>query len=468
VKRFRLVKVLSLVATLALVAAACGDDDDDSAPSTETTTETSATTGGGEASTTVADGTTESTEAPAPGESDPTATPVEMPAFEGEASTRGITDDTIKIGGVAQLDFFPGMEEGARARFERANREGGIHGRQIEFLGVENDGSDAAKNLDIIRAQVENEEVFAMIATSPTLLPASTDYMAENHVPFYGWGFMPGFCHPNYWGFGFNGCLSPGPFGVPDAPGNLSLIEPVAELVGKPLEELRLVVLNSDDDAGRGGSAGYQALFGDQIVAEDFVPTVTAGGVTDPTTWVNLVNENDPDAVILSTDFGAAVVLKAAILASGYDGPLIDYTTYQPGLLESQPNVAQGLEGGYTNSQIPPIEDGTAGPAQIITDLEAIGETPFAASGTSIGYWSADLLVQQLELVGPELNTQTFYDTINLCGFLYASPEGGIGPIGYPIGHFEMQPCAGLVRVVDGVYTSAVPFKCYGLVDLEA
>src|SRR5262249_38549118 len=135
------------------------------------------------------------------------------------------------------------------------------------------------------------------------------------------------------------------------------------------------------------------------------------------TPFVNTVLSKKPDAVILSTDFGGAVTLKAAIRAAGYKGPVFDYTTYIPGLLQTQPNVAAGLEGGYSNSQFPPFEDGTPGPKMIGEDLKAAGLSDFVTQGASIGYWSADVLVQMLEAVGQDLNTKTFYETVNSKGF---------------------------------------------------
>ena len=45
--------------------------------------------------------------------------------------------------------------------------------------------------------------MFAIVGISADVLPASTDFMNTNQVPYYGWGFLPGFCHTR-WGFGFD------------------------------------------------------------------------------------------------------------------------------------------------------------------------------------------------------------------------------------------------------------------------
>ena len=84
------------------------------------------------------------------------------------------------------------------------------------------DGGNPQTNLQIVQAAVQQDQVFAMVGLSADVLPASTDFMNQQQVPYLGWGFLPGFCHTR-WGFGFNGCLIDvrhrQPEGVPEQPG---------------------------------------------------------------------------------------------------------------------------------------------------------------------------------------------------------------------------------------------------------
>jgi branched-chain amino acid transport system substrate-binding protein len=310
--------------------------------------------------------------------------------------------------------------------------------------------------------------VFAVIATSANLTTPSTNYLAEKKVPFFGWGFMPGFCGEESWGYGFNGCLSGfalnklGAMELPDAKLNGSLTGPNAELVDKPIDEYTVVVLNSGDEAGALGDAQYTALWpGAQTLAKESVPVQ---GVTDFTQYVNLVNEKNPDVVVVSTDFQTAIKLKAAIIQSGYEGIVVDYTTYVPGLLESSKETAAALEGGYSNSQFPPNEDGGAATAQIAADLKAIGAPEFVTQGASIGYWSADVMIQMLEDIDGDITPDNFR-TLAESGWEYEQEDGGIGPISYPDGHTNPAPCAGMVKVENGKYVSALKFACYDLIE---
>ena len=262
-----------------------------------------------------------------------------------EPSTRGVSDDTVRLGAMTQDALYGGFTDGINARLGRANRDGELPGgRSLELVQFVDDGSDPQANFEGARSMVENDEVFGIMVTSAVSLPQTTDYLAENQVPFTGWGFMPGFCAPNDWGFGFNGCLSGYAFGVEGADPLVSVQNVWYDFFGT--EDIMVGIFNSDDDAGRAGHALYENLWAGKLAFNDFVPTQTAGGITDPTRFVNTVLEHEPDLVILSTDFAGAITLKASIAASGYEGPVADYLTYVPGLPGSSPDLGQALEGG--------------------------------------------------------------------------------------------------------------------------
>lgn len=436
-KRSTVAQLLSGLAIVGLLASACGDS-----KSTTAATTTKAATG---ATTTNA-------------ASGSTATGSTASGSTAATGTCDATKPSIKVGGVAQVANFGGLEDGIKARIERENKTC-IQGRKIEFVGLKDDGSDAQKNLDLNKAAVETDKVFAMINTSAVMLPQTTNYLADKKVPFFGWGFMPGFCGKDSWGYGYNGCLSGIAFGTPGAQLNGSLSLPIAELVKKNIDDVKIVILSGDDDSGHAGFAQYQKLF-KGIVGNAFIPLK---GVTDYTQYVTLIKDKAPDAVMLSTDFSTAVKLKASIIAGGYKGIVYDYTTYVPGLLDSSKDTAAALEGGYSNSQIPPDEDGKPATAQIKADLKAIGKAEFVTQGGSVGYWSTDLMIQMLKAIKGDITPDSFRSTTE-AGFTYKPLDGGIGPIAYPEGHFNPSPCAAMVQVKGGKYVSAAPFKCYGLI----
>ncbi len=438
-KKSRTASLLAGLVAFGMLAASCGGDDDSggssdtTAASTETTVASTETTAGSSATT----------------------------ASSGGGCTDGA--EPIKIGGLAQAQNFAGMEDGIKAIVDKVNKDC-IGGRPLEFVGLEDDGSDPARNLSAAQSLVEQDGVFAIIATSAVLLQPTTDYLASKQVPFFGWGFMPGFCGDDSWGYGFNGCLSAFALGYSDQV-NGSLIEPIAEQLGKPADEVTLVTFNADDDSGTFGKIQYDALFTpEQVLGTADVPVQGAGDYTE---YVNLVLDKDPDAVMVSTDFVSAIKMKAAIAASGYDGLVYDYVTYIPGLLESSPDTAAALEGGFSVSQFPANEDDTPAIQQITGDLQASGsQLPFATQGASIGYWSTELLRQMLvETAAKGDITPENFRAVAEGGFTSETVEGGPGEVTYPDYHTSLAPCSGLVQVVDGAFQSAVPFACYSLHD---
>jgi branched-chain amino acid transport system substrate-binding protein len=440
-KRNRAAKFVASLFAVSLLAAACGDDSGSSASTTtkaSTTTAAGATTTAGGSATTAAAG----------------------------ACKDGAT--TLKIGGLAQAANFAGMDDGIKASIAKINKTC-VGGHKLEFVGLKDDGSDPQKNLDAAKSLVEQDKVFAIIATSAVLLPQTTNYLAEKKVPYFGWGFMPGFCGKDSWGYGFNGCLSAYALNVSkaaDLPGakiNTSLSDPIAKFLNKAADKFTLVIFNSGDDAGKFGDLQYQALFSaSQVLAKEFVPVQ---GVGDYTAYVNLVNSKKPDAVMVSTDFVTAVKLKAAIVQSGYKGVVYDYVTYVPGLLDASKDTAAALEGGYSVSQFPANEDATKAITQITTDLKDSGsKLPFATQGASIGYWSTELLVQMLQATSAkgDITADNFRKVVE-GGFKSTTVDGGLGAISFPDGHNNPVPCAGVVQVKGGKYVSSVPFACYTL-----
>jgi ABC-type branched-subunit amino acid transport system substrate-binding protein len=143
----KLTRGAAVVVALGLVAAACGDDDDDetseaTTAATEAATATTAATEETEASPTTATETTEATETTAGEEIDPASITFDV----------GVDEDTIRIGLNADLSgiFAPlvtQIVDGQEAYWEIVNDNGGIAGRQVELVVLDN-GYDVPKHLE--------------------------------------------------------------------------------------------------------------------------------------------------------------------------------------------------------------------------------------------------------------------------------------------------------------------------------
>ena len=123
-----------------------------------------------------------------------------------ERTTRGITDTSIKVGGIQYGVYFGDASVGVEARINKANADGGIHGRTIEFVGAKENDNDTTKDQDLARSLVEQDGVFALLPVMAGTFGAG-DYVVENNVPMFGYGINPAFCG-NDVAFGITGCVT--------------------------------------------------------------------------------------------------------------------------------------------------------------------------------------------------------------------------------------------------------------------
>ena len=105
----------------------------------------------------------------------------------GAEAAPGITDTSIKLGGSypfsGPASAYASIASGAKARFAAENAKGGIDGRKIEFLALDN-GYEPQRAVTNARRLVEQEKVFALFNTlvTPNNL-AIWDYANQQKVP---------------------------------------------------------------------------------------------------------------------------------------------------------------------------------------------------------------------------------------------------------------------------------------------
>jgi branched-chain amino acid transport system substrate-binding protein len=385
---------------------------------------------------------------------------------------RGVTDDTIKVGGLSTLQPpggqppFPGLDEGTRARIERANRDGELE-HKIEFIGIKDDAADQATNGKKARDLVLNDKVFAVLPFVTQVAAGSGDFLNDEKVPFIGWGFTAASC-ANY-GIGDTGCIGPGAEQI-----DLALSKPVADVLGGGEGKTAVVFsenyAGSDENAANTVKAFENAGF-EVVLSDNSLPPDTAGPVTDFTPYVQKVmTANDgapPDLMVNNTNFNNAIGVTGALNAAGFKGAQVNYVSYVPGLLDAAPDLAQALEGTYI------VQQGTGaqvagGPAwdQIESDLKEIGADTFVQLGTIHGYASADMFIQaikQLEENGDDITPENFTALFD-SDWTYPGMEGAIGKAEFPTSRTNANNCSSMVQVKDGAYVSVTELACdYGL-----
>jgi branched-chain amino acid transport system substrate-binding protein len=219
----------------------------------------------------------------------------------------GITDDEIKIGGSypfsGPASAYRSIAEGAKAQFELVNAQGGIDGRKINFITLD-DAYEPPKAVQNARRLIEEEQVFALFNTLGTPNNVAIwDYVNEQEVPHVYvatgaslWGANPK-KHP--WTIGWQ-------------PDYVSEAQAYADYLEKEQPGAKVAVLYQNDAFGEDLLNGFkEAIKGKdiEIVAEESYE------VTDPTVSSQMAKLANSDADtflnITTPKFGAQAIAAA-------------------------------------------------------------------------------------------------------------------------------------------------------------
>src|SRR5437899_477585 len=95
--------------------------------------------------------------------------------------------------------------------------------------------------------------VVAATASAQTTTTSATDYLNNQQVPFYGWGFLPGFCGTR-WGFGWNGCLISDDSSLKHPTLQANLGEAPIKATGQKASDVTAAFQAEDTDSGHLGN----------------------------------------------------------------------------------------------------------------------------------------------------------------------------------------------------------------------
>ena len=181
---------------------------------------------------------------------------------EGGASTVGVTDDSVKVGGHFPLTGVaaPGYSEiptGAKAYFDYVNAAGGVHGRKIEYL-VRDDGYDPTKTSTVTNELVLKDKIFAMVGGLGTPTHgAVVDFLNDEGVPdlFVSSGSLQWGEDPEKlpWTFGWQTDY--------ESEGKV-----IGKYVSENMPDAKVGLFLQDDDFGADGEKGLKQYLDKQIV----------------------------------------------------------------------------------------------------------------------------------------------------------------------------------------------------------
>jgi branched-chain amino acid transport system substrate-binding protein len=214
---------------------------------------------------------------------------------------QGVSDDRLKIGTSLPLSggaatAGKGFEAGLKAAVTEVNAAGGVGGRQIDLV-VLDDGFEAARSVANVRRLGEEEKVFAVVGPAGTAnLPGSFAYLERKGMPMFAPVLPPDPDQAQVWLLGT---------------GHKDQVRVIIDwLAGKKVKSVAL--LTQDNDLGEAFAAAVdeQAPKHDikLIASEKLEPNST-----DVDSAILKLKGKNPEAVISGTDNAqTALLLKEA------------------------------------------------------------------------------------------------------------------------------------------------------------
>ena len=376
------------------------------------------------------------------------------------AAARGFDGTTVTVGGLGLAsNFQPGASNGAQARIKAFNDDNEIKGVKIEFVGFTDDAQSPATALSETRRLVVQESVFAIVPTLSQYVPG--DYVTQQKVPVFGWGFSPAYCSPKPttkgWAFGWSGCQN-----NPEAPvapdGGKAQYEYISKKTGKAQPTITLV--SNDTQGGKQGvelAKVYLEGAGFKVTgASNQMPPLA---VADYTPYAQAAMQGSdgeaPDAIlcILSTD---CLGLYDKISSSGYGG------TFMSPLYSDI--LVKALEGSAVSTLFVPFNQQTDGVdrlKQVLDDYQQ-GLSAKLDTGTFAGYASTDMFIQALKSAAKGGASKITPEAVQKAASeMTWKIDGLAGPVIYPKASQVSYPWCSALSVSDGTKWDQVQaFSC--------
>ncbi|ROR89653.1 ABC transporter substrate-binding protein [Nocardioides aurantiacus] len=351
---------------------------------------------------------------------------------EGGATTVGVTDDSVKIGGHFPLTGVaaPGYSEiptGAKAYYDYVNAGGGVNGRTIDYL-VRDDGYDPTKTSTVTNELVLKEKIFAMVGGLGTPTHgAVVDFLNDEEVPdlfvssgSLAWGEDPA---EKPWTFGWQTDY--------ESEGKV-----IGQYVKKNFPDAKVGLFLQDDDLGADGEKGLEQYIGDQVVE-----TVRyTSGNTDVAPQISALQSSGADLVIGFNTPSYTALSQLTSLKLGFE-PQWFYTnvgsdaTLVGSLLSrfSEGAVkggASSLDGVLTTKYLDTVDDADSEWIKLWKKVwEQEGDDQPLTNYRVYGMAQAYTFVQALQAAGKDLTRQGIVDALEEQGGDFEGPM--VAPFAY-------------------------------------
>ena len=318
----------------------------------------------------------------------------QAPHPAGSATAPGVTADTIRLGTFCDLsgpNATIGMAalRGYSAYYDHINHWGGVHGRKIEMI-VKDDRFDPGRTQVAARELITQDEVFAIVSPlgTPTNL-AVLEYLLHEQIPVIS---------PHSGVSQWSTPLKRTYFAL--QPSYRVEGQLLAQYVLDELRPSSVGIFFVDDEFGWEGVTALRKELS-RAGVEPVVTVTHSVGESTPSNWLAALMDRQPSLVVLYTYVKpAADLLRAAHQAGFRPDWLGSYVVSGPDLFQlAGPEATHGLR-ATSYPAGPRYHRGEVLFRKLLTRGYA-DESP--GTHSRIGYAAAQLVVEGLQRVGPNL-----------------------------------------------------------------
>ena len=307
----------------------------------------------------------------------------------------GVTPKEIRLGQVCALSgpaqgLGQELKAGATAYFEHINSQGGVHGRTITLLSLD-DSYEPEKTIEATKKLLDQEQVFMLFGyvgtpTSTAVVPLTKQAQIPFFAPFTGAEFLRTPVSANIYN------VRASYFQETEAQ-----VHQLVDVLGKK----KIAVFYQDDSYGKAGLGGVQKALRQRGLDTAAIGTYQRNSV-DVHAAVDAIKKANPEAVIMVGAYKASAAFIKAAQAAGMPALFLNVS-----FVGSMP-LARELDGhgdGVIVTQVVPLPWDASTP--LVADYQQhmqkyVPNTEFGF-GSLEGYLNARVLVQALRDAGPIL-----------------------------------------------------------------
>jgi ABC-type branched-subunit amino acid transport system substrate-binding protein len=360
---------------------------------------------------------------------------------ENRVATIGVNDHEIVLGQAAALtgpaqSLGREMQAGANAYFGHINAQGGIYGRKIRLITLD-DGYEPDKTSVATQKLIDEDKVFLLFGyvgtpTSTVAVPMSEKAGVPFFAPFTGAEFLRNPVKPTVYNV--------------RASYYQETEEHIHQLVDI-LRKKRIAVFYQDDSYGKAGLSGVLRAMeqrGLQISAEGTYTRNT----TQVQAAINSIRPANPEAVVMIGAYKACAAFIKQAKAAGMTNTLFLNVSFVGSLPLAQELGEAG--NGVIVTQVVPLPWDTSTPlvAEYQRHMQQYAPQAEFGFGSLEGYLDARVLVQALRDVGLSLTRERLIQTLDTMSYAHF---GGVS-IGFSPTDHQGLDTVYLTVIKDGKY----------------